>query len=316
MITAGFIMDPISTINPKKDTTFALLLAAQKKGWDIYYMEPRHLTLMQHTVYGHMHSLQVKDDPKDWYTLDKPTMQPLNKLNCIFMRKDPPVDNQYLYTTYLLELVERQGTLVINKPQGLRDANEKLFTAWFPECCPHSVVTQDSKLIKEFLETYNDIIVKPLHGMGGESIFRIKKDDPNINVIIETVTYHGQRFVMAQEYIPEIKNGDKRILMINGEPIPYALARFAAPGETRANLAAGGKGIAQTLSKRERWICKQVGPTLVHKGLTFVGLDVIGDYLTEINVTSPTCIRELDSQCGLSIGHTVLEHIETRLRAG
>ena len=309
-------MDPIDTINIKKDTTFAILLAAQSKGWKIHYMEPHDLTLMQDAVYAHMRTLSVKDEPTDWYTIHSHTTKTLNKLDCIFMRKDPPVDNQYLYLTYLLELVQKKGTLVINKPQGLRDANEKLFTAWFPQCCPPSVVTQQASLIKTFLDTYHDIILKPLHGMGGESIFRIKEDDPNINVIMETVTHHGQRFAMAQRYIPEVTQGDKRILLINGEPVPYALARLPAPGETRANLAAGGKGIAQPLSKKDRWICEQVGPTLVKKGLTFVGLDVIGDHLTEINVTSPTCIRELDAQCGLSIAHDLLNCVERQLTTG
>ncbi|MHA7840289.1 MAG: glutathione synthase [Gammaproteobacteria bacterium] len=313
MISIGVVMDPISAIHIKKDTTFAMLLAAQSKGWEIHYMEPHDLTLIGGVVLANMSILSVQDNPNHWYTIERQISKPLHQLDCILMRKDPPVDNQYLYTTYLLELAQQQGTLVVNTPQGLRDANEKLLTTWFPECCPPCIVTQRSALIKEFLTVHHDIIIKPLHGMGGESIFRVKKEDPNINVIIETVTHHGQHFAMAQRYIPEIAQGDKRILLINGKPIPYALARLPAPGETRANLAVGGQGIAQPLSKRDQWICEQVAPTLVQKGLTFVGLDVIGDYLTEINVTSPTCVRELDEQCGLSIAHDLLDDIEERL---
>lgn len=316
MISMGVVMDPIHTINLEKDTTLGILLAAQKKGWKIHYMEPRDLTLVQGEVHGHMRRLSVKAEPEYEYSLNSASTMRLGELDCVFMRKDPPVDSTYLYTTYLLELAQQQGVLVINNPQGLRDANEKLFTAWFPQCCPPSLVTQQDTLMKQFLERHGDIIVKPLNGMGGQSIFRIKEGDPNVNVILETITHHGKQFAMAQSYLPDIAQGDKRILLINGKPVPYALARLPAPGETRANLATGGKGIAQPLSERDRWICEQVGPTLIEKGLTFVGLDVIGDYLTEINVTSPTGIRELNRQCGLSIADDLLDYVEERIATG
>ncbi|MGH8591790.1 MAG: glutathione synthase, partial [Gammaproteobacteria bacterium] len=232
----------------------------------------------------------------------------------VLMRKDPPFDMEYIYATYLLELAEAAGVLVVNAPQGLRDANEKLFTAWFRQCCPESLVTRDRTRIRSFLEEHGDIILKPLDGMGGISIFRVRAADPNTNVIIETLTAHGRRFMMAQRFIPEITEGDKRILLIDGHPVPYALARYPAPGETRGNLAAGGRSAGVALSERDRWICAEVGETLRRKGLMFVGLDVIGDYLTEINVTSPTCIRELDALYRLDIAGQLMDAIEQRLR--
>jgi glutathione synthase len=307
-------MDPISTINIKKDSSFAMLLAAQAKGWQISYMEQQDLFLHQGVVSASMRALSVKEDPNYWYQLGESQIKPLSGLDVILMRKDPPFDMEYIYSTYLLEQAQAAGVLIVNNPQSLRDANEKLYTAWFPQCCPETLVTRQSHLIRDFLAQHQDIILKPLDGMGGASIFRIKKDDPNISVIIETLTEHGRKSVMAQSYIPEIIHGDKRILMINGEPVPYALARIPAEGETRGNLAAGGRAEGRPLTEQDRWICQQVGPVLREKGLIFVGLDVIGDYLTEINVTSPTCIRELDKQFELNIANDLMDSIEQQLQ--
>lgn len=310
----GIVMDPISTINIKKDSSFAMLLAAQAKGWQISYMEQQDLFLHQGVVSASMRALSVKEDPNDWYQLGESQIKPLSELDVILMRKDPPFDMEYIYSTYLLEQAQAAGVLIVNNPQSLRDANEKLYTAWFPQCCPETLVTRQSHLIRDFLAQHQDIILKPLDGMGGASIFRIKKDEPNISVIIETLTEHGRKSVMAQSYIPEIIHGDKRILMINGEPVPYALARIPAQGETRGNLAAGGRAEGRPLTEQDRWICQQVGPVLREKGLIFVGLDVIGDYLTEINVTSPTCIRELDKQFELNIANDLMDRIEQQLQ--
>lgn len=309
----GIVMDPISAINIKKDSSFAMLLAAQAKGWRLYYMEQQDLFLQQGVAYGRTQQLRVEENANQWYELSDPSTLPLSELDVILMRKDPPFDMEYIYSTYLLELAQAAGTLIVNHPQSLRDANEKLFTAWFPECCPDTLVTRDASLLRQFLAEHQDIILKPLDGMGGASIFRVQQTDPNLNVIIETLTEHGQRSIMAQRYIPDIVHGDKRILMINGEPVPYALARIPAEGETRGNLAAGGRAEGRPLTERDNWICQQVGPKLREKGLIFVGLDVIGDYLTEINVTSPTCIRELDAQFGLHIAEDLMDCIEQQL---
>jgi glutathione synthase len=292
----GVIMDPISQINTKKDTTFAMLLEAQRRAWPIFYMEQTDLFLENEMPSARMRALTVQADSKSGFAFGKEMIQRLDMLSVILMRKDPPLDMQYIYTTQLLDKAEQQGVRVINKPQSLRDFNEKLFTLDFPQCCPPTRVTHSIAAAKQFLEEHGDIIAKPLDGMGGFSVFRLQKNDANTNVILETLSNNHQRYMMIQRYIPEITAGDKRILMINGEPIPYALARMAAPGETRANLAVGGKGVGIELSDRDRWICRQVGPTLREKGLVFVGLDVIGDYLTEINITSPTGVRELDAQ--------------------
>lgn len=303
-------MDPIASINIKKDSSFAMLLEAQRRGWPITYMEQGDLFLRDGKTYARMRSLRVEDNPKHWFELGGETTEPLAALNAIIMRKDPPFDMEYIYTTYLLELAEAAGVLVVNKPQSLRDCNEKLFTAWFPQCTPPTLVTRGKNQLRDFLNEHGDIILKPLGGMGGASVFRLCANDPNIAVVIETMTQHEQRFVMAQKFIPEISEGDKRILMVNGEPVPYALARIPAEGETRANLAAGGRGVGVPLSPRDRWICEQVGPILRDKGLLFAGLDVIGDYLTEINVTSPTCIRELDTLYALNISAQLFDSIE------
>jgi glutathione synthase len=313
-IDLGIVMDPIAGISIKKDSSFAMLLAAQRRGWRLWYLEVGDLFLHQGLAQARVRRLAVQDDPVRWYDLGEEDTFPLARTDVVLMRKDPPFDMEYIYATYLLELAEAAGVLVVNAPQGLRDANEKLFTAWFPHCCPESLVTRDRTRMRSFLEAHGDIILKPLDGMGGASIFRVRAEDPNTNVIIETLTAHGRRFTMAQRFIPEITEGDKRILLIDGHPIPFALARYPAPGETRGNLAAGGRSAGVALSERDRWICAEVGETLRRKGLVFVGLDVIGDYLTEINVTSPTCLRELDALYGLDIAGQLMDAIERRLR--
>jgi glutathione synthase len=313
-IQLGVVMDPIASINFKKDSTLAMLLAAQARGWVIHYFEQKNLYLRDDRSYGHSRLLSVKNDKNGWFIFHGEHELPLAELDIILMRKDPPFNLEYIYTTYLLERAETAGVLVVNRPRSLRDANEKLFATCFSQCCPPTLVTQEVRRIKDFLNEQGDIIVKPLHGMGGASVFRLRPDDPNVNVILETLTGHDQRLTMAQRYLPEIIiAGDKRILLIEGEPIPYALARFPAQGETRANLAVGGRGEGVALSERDRWICAQVGPKLRKMGLIFVGLDVIGDYLTEINVTSPTGVRELDTQFGLNICNDLMEAIERRL---
>lgn len=313
-IKFGVVMDPIMNISAYKDTTLAFLLAAQSRGWALRYMEQGDLYLRDGKVRASMRKLQVHDDNQYWFDfIDSSEDKALAELDVILMRKDPPFDMEYVYSTYLLEHAKADGVLVVNDPQSLRDANEKLYTTWFPQCCPPTLVTRDATRLRQFLSEFQDVILKPLDGMGGASIFRLRRDDPNVSVVIETLTLHGQRLIMAQRFIPEITQGDKRILLIDGEPVPYALARIPAKGETRGNLAAGGKGVGVALSERDRWICAEVGPLLKQKGLMFVGLDVIGDYLTEINVTSPTCARELNALYSLDIGAMLLDCIEAKL---
>ncbi|MEM6582196.1 MAG: glutathione synthase [Pseudomonadota bacterium] len=305
----GVVMDPISMINFKKDSTLAMLWAAQDKGWELFYMEQSDLYLQQGVSGASMSALRVYRDEKRWYELSPQQDTPLAELDVILMRKDPPFDNEFIYSTYILEDAERRGTLVVNRCQSLRDCNEKVFANQFPECCPPVLVTADNARLKRFHAEHEDVIFKPLDGMGGTNIFRVRKDDPNLNVILEILTLYGKQTIMAQRYIPEISRGDKRVLMINGEPVPYCLARLPGSGETRGNLAAGGKGRPQPLSDRDRWIASQIGPSLIEKGLIFVGLDIIGDYLTEINVTSPTCIREIDAGYQLDIGAQLMDGI-------
>ncbi len=305
----GMVMDSIDQININKDTSFAMLLEAQKRGWTLHYMELNDLFLRNGCAYARVRVLTVERAENHYQFLEEITIA-LADLDVIIMRKDPPFDQEYIYATYLLEQAEQHGAYVVNKPQSLRDANEKLFTAWFPQCCTDTLVAREPSRLKDFLLEQGEIILKPLDGMGGVSIFRIKAGDPNLNVILETMTRYNSRYVMAQKYLPEIKDGDKRILLVNGEPVPYALARIPAQGETRGNLAAGGSAKGQPLSERDRWIAKEVGETLKDKGLVFVGLDVIGDYLTEINVTSPTCVQELDREFGLNIAGQLMDHIE------
>jgi glutathione synthase len=312
-IQLAIVMDPIGSIKIHKDSSFAMLLAAQARGWTLCYMEQQDLFLRDGEAIAITRSLRVRDQTSDWFELGEPQERRLGELDVILMRKDPPLDMEFIYTTYLLEQAERAGALVVNRPSALRNCNEKLFAAQFPDCCAPNLVSRDPGRLRSFLDEYGDIILKPLDGMGGASIFRVQADDPNISVILETLTALGQRTAMAQKFIPEISAGDKRILMINGEPVPYALARIPAKGETRGNLAAGGRGEGVELSERDRWICNQVGRELQARGLLFVGLDVIGDYLTEINVTSPTCIRELDHIYGLDIASELMDSIEEKL---
>lgn len=312
-IKLGIVMDPIGSIKVHKDSSLAMLLAALKRDWELYYMEQSDLFLEGSRCHAQLTRLDVRDDENDWYTLSDKRTVPLDELDVILMRKDPPVDMEFIYTTFLLQRAAAHGVLVVNNPGAIRNASEKLYTAWFSQCSPPTRVSREIKRLKEFLDEHGDIIVKPLDGMGGASVFRIQMDDPNLNVILETITANGTKSTMAQRYIPEISAGDKRILMINGEPFPHALARIPTSGETRGNLAAGGRGEGVDLSKRDLWICDQVGPALREQGLMFVGLDVIGDYLTEINVTSPTCIRELDSIYNADIAGQFLDTIVNRL---
>jgi glutathione synthase len=309
-IKLGMVMDSIDHINIKKDTSFAMLLEAQVRGWELHYMELNDLFLRNGRAYARTRTLTVQCDRQQWHQFISGQDIPLDQLDVIMMRKDPPFDQEYIYATYLLERAESMGVLVVNKPQSLRDANEKLFTAWFPQCCAETLVAREPARIRSFLQEQEEIILKPLDGMGGTSIFHLRQTDPNLSVILETMTHYNSRYVMAQKYLPEIKDGDKRILIVNGEAVPYALARIPAQGETRGNLAAGGRAEGRQLTEQDRWIANQVGPTLREKGLIFVGLDVIGDKLTEINVTSPTCAQELNQQFGLNIAGLLMDHIE------
>lgn len=307
-------MDPIGSINYKKDSTLAMLLEAARRGYELYYMEQADLYVAEQQAMATMRPLSVFADPENWHSFDAPVSQPLTELDCILMRKDPPFDMNYIFTTYLLEMAEAEGVVIVNRPQSLRDCNEKLFITHFPQCMPPTLISSNKEQIKTFLDQQGDIILKPLDSMGGASIFRVKQDDPNINVIIETLSQHGQKLIMVQKYIPEISAGDKRILLINGEAVPYSLARIPTKGETRANLATGGKAVAMEITEREQWIADQLAPVLREKGLLFVGIDVIGDYLTEINVTSPTCIRELDKSYDINISAMLMDAIENRLQ--
>ncbi|MBD7975663.1 glutathione synthase [Serpens gallinarum] len=314
-VRLGIVMDPIAGIAFKKDSSLAMLLAAQARGWSLFYMEQQDLYQLGSQARGRMRPLRVFNDPEHWFELDAEIDEPLGELDVILMRKDPPFNGEYVYATYLLELAEQAGALVVNRPQSLRDCNEKFFATQFPQCTPPTLVSRRSDILREFAREHRDIILKPLDEMGGASIFRHREGDPNLSVILETLTDHGARQIMAQRYIPEIKAGDKRILMIDGEPVPYCLARIPAAGETRGNLAAGGRGEARPLSDRDREIAAIVGPQLRARGLLFVGLDVIGDYLTEINITSPTCIREIDNAYGTRIGEQLMDAIEAKLQA-
>ena len=314
-IKLGMVMDSIGHINIKKDTSFAMLLEAQARDWELHYMGLNDLYLRNGRAYARARTVKVERNPLQWYQFISDQDIPLDQLDVILMRKDPPFDQEYIYATYLLERAESLGVHVINKPQSLRDANEKLFTAWFPQCCAETLVTRESSRIREFLCEQEEIILKPLDGMGGTSIFHLRLGDPNLSVILETMTELNRRYVMAQKYLPAIKDGDKRILLVNGEAVPYALARIPAKGESRGNLAAGGSAEGRKLTERDWWIANQVGPTLREKGLVFVGLDVIGDTLTEINVTSPTCVQELDKQFGLNIAGLLMDHIEKLMQA-
>ena len=312
-VRLGIIMDPIASINFKKDSSLAMLLAAQARGWQLFYMEQRDLYQLAGEARARMQPLQVFNNADGWFTLGEELDQPLAELQVILMRKDPPFDNEFIYSTYLLEQAERAGTLVVNRPQSLRDCNEKFFATAFSAYTPDTLVSRRPDILRQFAEAQRDIILKPLVGMGGASIFRHRAGDPNLSVILETLTAHGSQQIMAQRYLPAIVDGDKRILMIDGEPVPYCLARIPAQGETRGNLAAGGRGEARPLTPRDHEIAAAVGPELRRRGLLFVGLDVIGEHLTEINVTSPTCIREIDAAFDTRIGERLMQVIAEKL---
>lgn len=310
----GVVMDPIGSIHYKKDSTLAMLWESQARGYEIYYMEQRDLFMRDGVPYADARRLQVAKDPDNWYQLEDHVRIPLSQLDLILMRKDPPFNEEYIYTTYLLEHAEREGVLCVNRPQSLRDSNEKLFAAHFPQCAPPTIVTQSKEKLFEFWREHQDIVCKPLNSMGGTSVFRLQPGDVNASVVFEMLTQSEVCYIMAQRFIPEIVKGDKRILMIDGEPVPHVLARVPQAGDWRGNLVVGAKGVVQPLSDRDRWICEQVGPTLRVRGLYFVGLDVIGDYLTEINVTSPTGIREIDAGAGVNVSGLLLDALEKRLR--
>jgi glutathione synthase len=311
----GVVMDPIESITPKKDSSLAMLLEAQRRNADIHYMQQRDLRLVDGEPFARTQGLQVRDDNDDWYELGETADMRLADLDVILMRKDPPFDMEYIYSTYMLERAEAAGTLIVNRPRSLRDMNEKVYTAWFADCAPHTLITRSIAELRQFLQENGHIVVKPLDGMGGRSIFVVRKGDNNANVIFETLTDIEQRFAMAQLYIPEIKSGDKRILLIDGVPIPYALARVPPAGDNRGNLVQGASGEGRELTDRDRYICSQVGPVLRERGVVFAGIDVIGDFLTEINVTSPTGIRELDRLFDLNISAELFDAIERRRNA-
>lgn len=314
-VKLGVVMDPIDTIQVKKDSTLAMLLEAQRRDWQLYEIHLGDLRAEDGKPFARMHELRVHDSLHQWYEYIEHIDAPLSDLDIILMRKDPPFNMEYIYTTYLLERAVEQGTLVFNRPQSLRDANEKMFTMWFPQCTPSTLITRDASDIKVFLAKHKEIVIKPPDGMGGHSIFFLRENDANTNVMIETLTQRGSRFVIAQRYVPEGRLGDKRILLIDGEPFPYAVARVPPPDDFRGNLAVGAQGKGIELSERDRWICSQVGPTLRQKGLLFVGIDVLGDYLTEINVTSPTGVREIDKAFNVSVCRTLFDRLEVHLRA-
>ncbi|WP_077338238.1 glutathione synthase [Pseudocolwellia agarivorans] len=313
-IKLGIVMDPISQVNVKKDSSMAMMFEAQKRGYEIYYMEMNDLYLDRGQCRASASIVKVYDNPEHWYDLEEAKDIAVSELDAVLMRKDPPFDTEFIYATYMLERAEVEGTLIVNKPQSLRDCNEKLFTAWFADLTPRTLVTRSSKLIRDFHQEEKDIIIKPLDGMGGSSIFRIGPNDPNVGVILETLTNHGSQYAMVQEYMPQITDGDKRILIVNGEPMPYCLARIPAQGETRGNLAAGGRGEARPLSPTDKLIADTIGPELKKRGLYFVGLDVIGDKVTEINVTSPTCIREIEAAYPINISGKLMDAIEENIR--
>lgn len=321
----AFVMDPLPSLSLKKDSTLAMIRAARRRDWDIYFVGQGDLVLRQGDPHAFLHALELTGtfaetlDPADvegsFYELGDGVETPLSELDVIMMRKDPPFDMEYVYTTYFLERAEAEGVLVVNRPGSLRDCNEKFYATAFPQCCPPLVVSRRADVLRAFQATHSNVVFKRLDGMGGKSVFRIMEHDPNLGVVLETLTSGGTEMIMGQKYLPEIADGDKRILLIDGEPVPYALARIPMAGESRGNLAAGGTGVGRELTERDRWIAAQVGPELRRRGLLFVGIDVIGDYLTEVNVTCPTCIRELDAQFSLDIGGMLMDTIEAKLQS-
>ena len=304
------VMDPIGSIRIAKDSTFAMLLEAQRRGLRLSYVLPGGLSVANGVATARLAPLTVRDDPNGWYELGPESRRALGAGDLVLMRKDPPVDAEFLHDTHILSLAQRAGARVVNDPQGLRDMNEKLAALEFPQCCPPSLVSREAAALKAFVHEHGEAVVKPLDGMGGRSIFRTRAGDPNLNVILETLTLGDRSLVVAQRYLPEIVDGDKRILLVDGEPVDYCLARIPQGDESRGNLAAGGRGEGRPLTERDRWIAAQVGPELRRRGMVFVGLDVIGDWLTEVNVTSPTCIRELDAQFGLNIAGMLFDALE------
>ncbi len=309
-------MDPIESINFKKDSTLAIMLEAQSRSHSLFYMTPNCLFIKETGAHAITRRIEVKSDPENWFSYEQEEEVKLTELDVIFMRQDPPFNSNYIYNTYVLESAEKEGVLVINKPNSLRSCNEKVFATEFPQCCTSFLVSSEELLLKKFISENMDTVVKPLDGMGGSSIFRVKVNDPNLNVILETITNFFSTKVMIQKYIPEIVEGDKRILLINGKAMNAAIARVPAEGELRGNLAAGATAVARSLTERDIWICDQVGPQLSELGLTLVGLDVIGDYLTEINVTSPTCFKEYESLCDIDVAKKFLESVESQLQDG
>jgi glutathione synthase len=313
-VRLAVVMDPIGRIKYAKDTTLGMLLAAQARSWSLHYLEQADLGLRDGVAEGSARALTVRADPKDWYSLGERVVEPLGGFDVILMRKDPPFDIEYIYTSYILERAELAGALVVNRARGLRDINEKVYTAWFPQCCAPTLVTRDMEEMAAFARQQGKIVCKPLHGMGGQSIFVLEASDKNARVVYENLTQDGTHFAIVQKYLPEIvEGGDARILLVDGEPVPYALARIPSATDHRGNLAAGAKGVGRALTERDRWLCREIGPAMRSAGMLFVGLDVIGDYVTEINVTSPTGVRELDRQYDLNIGELLMAAIERTL---
>ena len=310
------VMDPIAAIKPAKDSTLRILLAAQARGWELFYAELKDLWLRDGIAWGRLAPLKVMDDPSRWFALGQPANSKLGEFDVILMRKDPPFDTEYIYSTYILDRAQLQGALVCNRPQGLRDMNEKVYTAWFPECCAPTLITRDMHDMAEFLREHGKAVCKPLDGMGGKSIFVLENGDKNRNVVFETLTDFGTRYAIVQRYLPEIVTaGDCRIILVDGEPVPFALKRIPLPEDNRGNLAAGARAESRPLNDRDRWLCAQIGPKLRAAGMIFVGLDVIGDYVTEINVTSPTGIRELNKKHDIDIGAMLVDAIDKTLDA-
>jgi glutathione synthase len=312
-LNVAVVMDPIEDIKPAKDTTLAMMLAAQRRGWTLSYLELRHLWLRDGVAWGRAHPMEVRDDLDDWFTRGEPSARPLGEFDAILMRKDPPFDTEYIYSTYILERAEDAGALVVNRPQGLRDMNEKVYTAWFPECCAPTLITRDMADMHAFLREHGRAVCKPLYGMGGRSIFVLDAGDKNASVVFETLTEYGTRYAIVQRYIPDIvTTGDSRVILVDGEPVPYALARIPSAADNRGNLAAGAKGVGRPLNDRDRWLADRIGPALRERGMLFVGLDVIGGFVTEINVTSPTGVRELGKQFGIDIADQLMDAIARR----
>jgi glutathione synthase len=307
------VMDPIESIKPKKDTTLAMMLAAQCRGWRLSYLELRDLWLRDGVAFGRARPVEVRDDPRDWFTRGEPATLRLGDFDAILMRKDPPFDTEYIYATYILERAEAAGALVVNRPQGLRDMNEKVYTAWFPECCAPTLITRDMADMHAFLREHGRSVCKPLHGMGGRSIFVLEAGDKNASVVFETLTEYGTRYAITQRYIPDIvTTGDARVILVDGEPVPYALARIPSAADNRGNLAAGAEGVGRPLDERDRWLAGRIGPVLRERGMLFVGLDVIGGFVTEINVTSPTGVREIDRQFGTDVAGLLMDALARR----